>query len=42
MLRVATDQGRYGAPLVFSGDDTVKLEDPFPISFSLSDLLDFS
>ncbi len=42
VLRVATDQGRYGAPLVFSGDDTVKLEDPFPISFSLSDLLDFS
>ncbi|WP_250290227.1 Uma2 family endonuclease [Frankia sp. CiP1_Cm_nod1] len=42
VLRVATDQGRYGAPLAFSGDGTVKLEDPFPISFPLSDLLDFS
>jgi Uma2 family endonuclease len=42
VLRVAADRGRYGTPLVFGGDDTVKIENPFPVSFALSDLLDFS
>jgi hypothetical protein len=34
--------GRYGTSLMFSGDDTVKIEDPFPVSFPLSDLQDFA
>jgi|GEM_PF-501369 len=42
VLRLAENQDRYGASLVFSGDDTVKIEDPFPVSFQVSDLLDFA
>jgi Uma2 family endonuclease len=42
VLRIAADRARYGPPLVFNGDDTVKVEEPFPVSFALSDLLDFS
>ncbi|EFC80709.1 Uma2 family endonuclease [Parafrankia sp. EUN1f] len=41
VLRLTGSPGRYGAPQVFSGDDTVKVEDPFPVSFPLSDLQDF-
>jgi Uma2 family endonuclease len=37
-----TDAGRYGPPLAFSGDDTVKVEHPFPVSFPLSDLQDYA
>jgi Uma2 family endonuclease len=42
VLRLTADQGLYGTPLVFSGDDTVKIEAPFPVSFPLSDLRDFA
>jgi len=42
ILRLTDDLGRYGTSLMFSGDDTVKIEDPFPVSFPLSDLQDFA
>ncbi|MBL7512402.1 Uma2 family endonuclease [Frankia nepalensis] len=42
ILRLTDDLGRYGTPQVFSGDDTVKIENPFPASFPSSDLQDFT
>jgi len=42
ILRRTDDPAHYGASLMFSGDDTVKIEDPFPVSFPLSDLQDFA
>src|SRR5215470_1621351 len=42
VLRRTDDTGRYGTSLMFGGDDTVKIEDPFPVSFPLSDLQDFA
>jgi Uma2 family endonuclease len=42
ILRVGAGEQRYGDPLVFTADDTVKVEVPFPVSFTLSDLLNFS
>jgi len=42
ILCLTDHPGRYGTPLMLSGDDAVKIEDPFPVSFSLSDLQDFA
>jgi len=42
ILRRTGAPGRYGTSLMFSGEDTVKTEDPFPVSFPLPDLQDFA
>ncbi|WP_195905304.1 Uma2 family endonuclease [Parafrankia elaeagni] len=42
VLRMTADGAAYGRPTVFSGQDTVEISDPFPVSFPLPALLDFS
>jgi Uma2 family endonuclease len=42
VLRVADDRARYCAPLVFGGDDVLKVTDPYPVSFTVGGLLDYS
>lgn len=40
VLRLA--EGRYAAPVIFSAEDTLKVSDPFPVSFDVSVLADYS
>jgi Uma2 family endonuclease len=41
ILRLRED-GRYGEPVALSGRDTLNVTDPFPVSFDLTVLADFS
>lgn len=40
VLRLA--EGRYAAPVIFSAEDTLKVSDPFPVSFTVAVLADYS
>lgn len=40
VLRLAG--GRYAAPVIFSEDDSLQVSDPFPVSFNVSVLADYS
>jgi Uma2 family endonuclease len=40
VLRLAQDH--YVAPVIFSAEDTLKVSDPFPVSFAVSELADYS
>jgi Uma2 family endonuclease len=40
VLRLA--EGRYAAPVIFSAEETLKISDPFPVSFNVAVLADYS
>lgn len=41
VLRLSGDGDRYEPPIVFGEGDTLKVAVPFPVSFAVSDLLDY-